>query len=210
LEARDRVMLGSFTGLGKTLVYAEMYTAAHPLFLLPDGGVHALHIPGVMTSGRYVTSSSNSRIRVKLAVLCGSLDAMANGDDCLEDANGDRKALQAKYRRYGRTVRDFEGVSAENGFEFTSHFYKLGQHFYPPDPSKSVYRLLNQKSINSEAIAGVLRYMRNMPNYLEWKAAIMDAIAFTNTPITTVLTPAVERDRSGTGTAGSASPESDC
>jgi hypothetical protein len=96
-----------------------------------------------MKSGSYLTSSSNSRIRVFLAWLRRAR-AAAMGDDCLEQTRGEsREEIEAHYLRLGHTVKDITTYDEE--FEFCSHLYKAGVA-EPLTWAKTLFKLLSQKT----------------------------------------------------------------
>jgi hypothetical protein len=93
-----------------------------------------------MKSGRYVTSSSNSRIRVLAAQLVGASWCYAMGDDSLEQAI-DRDEAFRRYAAIGCTLKDYR--VCDKTFEFCSHRYDRGVA-EPVAIGKTLFRLLCQ------------------------------------------------------------------
>jgi hypothetical protein len=69
---------------------------------------------GLMKSGSYLTSSTNSRVRVMHALWAGAESAIAMGDDCVEHHRDfDSKRIESHYQKVGKKLKSFvewEGV----------------------------------------------------------------------------------------------------
>lgn len=109
------------------------------VFALSDGTMLKQEIPGVMKSGRYCTSSTNSYIRVLLSYAVGSSFCISMGDDSLEEYVTEAPRL---YKEMGVHVKFYK--KCDNVFEFCSQTFKDGKSF-PSNPAKMLFNLLNQK-----------------------------------------------------------------
>jgi hypothetical protein len=99
----------------------RFYCLASAVFVLPNGQMVEQLTLGVMKSGSYVTSSTNSRGRVFVAWLIGCAWAYAAGDDCLEDFQND---AEAKYAELGIKIKAYHKF--DGAFEFCSHRFTSG------------------------------------------------------------------------------------
>lgn len=147
------------------LMFNRMTCMARSLLYLPNGNLVEIP-PGVMKSGSYVTSSTNSRIRVILAWLVGAAWAYAMGDDCLEDPV---ENAQAKYAALGHTCKMYETKTTD--FEFCSTIF-TNAGAWPVDGTKTLYRLLEQPILTHELLFQFEREMRNHPRREEFLFAV--------------------------------------
>jgi hypothetical protein len=120
------------------VLHARVWCLARSVFSTSDGRLFKQTVPGVMKSGSYLTSSTNSRMRVMLAYLIGALWAIAMGDDSLETFT---EGAVAAYARYGIKVKMFNRCGIDS-FEFCSHRFKNGIAV-PLNWAKGLYRLLS-------------------------------------------------------------------
>ena len=171
LDACRRVILaGAKQG---TAFYNAVFNSHHVMnravFALSDGVMIKQLTPGIMKSGRYVTSSTNSFIRVLLAHAVGSKWCIAMGDDSLEEVVPN--AID-RYRDLGVKVKFYNVVEKE--FEFCSHTFANGTA-YPSKPGKMFYNLLNQRG-TSDVLIGLFQQwffeMRHHPDVDQWVNAI--------------------------------------
>lgn len=167
-EAELRASLCGASPMLTLMLRNREICAAMSLLALPDGRlIQKLH-PGVQPSGRYNTSSTNSRLRVSVAYLVGAKWAFANGDDCLEDPVEDAKA---KYAALGHPLKMYEIREEHEPFEFCSTlFTDTTQH--PVDGTKTLYNLLEQKDISKELLEQFSREMRFHPRRGEFLALV--------------------------------------
>lgn len=141
MDAQRRARLA---GAGEDHVFSRLLRNAHhvmtrSVFTLSDGRMYKQLTPGIMKSGRYVTSSTNSAIRVMLAHAIGARWCIAMGDDSLEEyVEGAAEA----YARLGLRVKFYKKCSRT--FEFCSHTFEQGVA-YPSKPGKMLYSLLSNK-----------------------------------------------------------------
>jgi hypothetical protein len=125
-------------------------------FLLPDGSLIAQLDEGIMASGWYNTSSSNSRIRIVARALSYSLycerlnvdfvpeectKVAAMGDDCVESALDD--ACYDILAELGHTVKEIEFHDKLEGLEFCSHRWYDDGLARPVNWVKSLFRFAN-------------------------------------------------------------------
>jgi hypothetical protein len=170
-DARRRVYLaGAEPGsLFSRAVYNAHHVLCRSVFALSDGRMFKQLEPGVMKSGRYVTSSTNSFIRVFLAFVIGARWCVAMGDDSLEDPTSD---AIAKYRELGLRLKFYE--ECDDAFEFCSHTFVDGKA-YPSKPGKMLYNLLGQGGDFTKKFLLFQQWafeMRHHPDYEVWAEAI--------------------------------------
>jgi len=146
-----------------------------PLHVLSDGSFWAQLVRAKQLSGRYTTSSGNSRIRGALAQHSDEIGfVIAMGDDCNEDAfdTDDPVATAYEYyRRLGHPVKDVrisqrvERIQ-DATFVFCSHLFKCVDNKVVAEPlnwGKMFYRLLNSK-YSYELLVQFCREMRHSPH----------------------------------------------
>lgn len=142
-EAEMRVALAGSDERMAALLRARIRCLSLSVFCLSSGEMIAQTEPGVMKSGSYLTSSSNSRIRVLAADLVGA-ECVAMGDDSLETWIPDAKN---RYSNLGHLVKQYERCGLT--FGFCSHRYENGVA-YPESWARTLFRLLNQKTTDTE------------------------------------------------------------
>lgn len=141
-EAEDRIRLCSAAGRLAQLIRNRYYCIINKVFVLSDGTVY-VPPPGIQASGCYNTSSTNSRIRFRLALLTGATEAFTMGDDCLEVRSDSEPVAVEKYAVYGRILTDWQPSTPEL-YEFCSHrISNEGEVRHAPlQTPRSVYRYL--------------------------------------------------------------------
>lgn len=103
------------------------------VFAFSNGQFIQQTIPGVQKSGSYNTSSTNSRIRVAMAVEAGAVGAIAMGDDCVEFlAPSHKDSVLRNYEASGKRVKNLDGPS-DDGVNLAAAHY-----FYGYDPIGSL------------------------------------------------------------------------
>lgn len=128
---------------------AKALLQCKPVFQFSDGELVAPTYEGIVCSGCYRTSDGNSIMRVRLADLLGAHEAMAAGDDCLEQEIDD---AFGKYLEYGYRLKAYDSINdsgspanPERTFEFCSHEYSLDTYTAKPiNVEKMVMNLLHQ------------------------------------------------------------------
>jgi hypothetical protein len=126
--ARTRLAGQSKDSRYARIVKGRFYCICRPVLVLSDGRMYILPFIGLQLSGSYMTSSGNSRMRVKLAWEVGADWAIANGDDDVETTVPD---AVAKYKKRGFTVKMYTRCKERQGlytggFEFCSHYFVDG------------------------------------------------------------------------------------
>lgn len=161
-DAKRRYLLA-----GGNNVYLEnaIYNCHHVMtrsvFALSDGRMYKQLSPGIMKSGRYVTSSTNSFIRVMMSRAIGASWCYAMGDDSLEQyVEG---AMEA-YAKMGVRVKFYK--RCDKTFEFCSHTFEAGVAF-PTKPGKMMFNLLNQKGDDKLKCNVVQQFMHEMRHHPE-------------------------------------------
>jgi hypothetical protein len=168
LDAKRRWLLsGQQSEIFRRLLFNMHHVMCRSVFALSDGRMYKQNMPGLMKSGRYVTSSTNSFIRVLLAHSIGAKWCVAMGDDSLEEyVDG----AQEKYERLGVKVKFY--TRSNRNFEFCSHTF-VGGIAYPSKPGKMLYNLFMQKRPTMESFQQWAFEMRHHPEYDNWVMAIV-------------------------------------
>lgn len=120
-----------------TLIRSRYACMINKVCVFSDGDIELLE-NGVMPSGSYNTSASNSRIRVLASVLAGSVWAQAMGDDTIEGTLSPPDVVKQRYESLGHRIKDVRIVQKDD-FEFCSHRF-VDHTYYPSNPDKSLYR----------------------------------------------------------------------
>lgn len=125
------------------------------VFVTSDGAAFAQTFDGIMKSGSYLTSSTNSASRVGLAYLLGANYAMAMGDDCGESNPMGSQRLKELYIQHGVRMSDLHDCS--DNFEFCSHqFYS--DRAVPKNFWKGAFRLISKEPNDVELQQFLLEY----------------------------------------------------
>ncbi len=159
-EAQMRIDLAG--GQGTTFERAVrncFFVMARCVIALSDGRMFAQVRPGIMWSGRYVTSSSDSRIRVLVSSLTGASWCESMGDDAIEEYRSNAVDL---YARLGLRCTDNRQCDEDSGFEFCSHLFKEGKA-WTVNPGKILVNLLSQPKPTSDLWAQFLLETRTYP-----------------------------------------------
>jgi hypothetical protein len=165
-DARMRAHLGSFTKMSAKALLNRQYCASRSVYAMPNGKLRVLNENGVLLSGCYLTSSTNSRLRVLVAYLIGARWAFAMGDDCVEDYV---ENAREKYAAYGHPLKMY--VRKDRDFEFCS-LINTPHGAWPVDGTKTLFRLIEQKRITEELVAQFQLEMRNSPRLEEFLACV--------------------------------------
>nr|UHS71669.1 MAG: polyprotein P2ab [Sobemovirus sp.] len=125
-EVEMRIRLGNFGVLAAKAARNRFVCLSNSVFQLSDGTLIAQGLPGLMKSGSYCTSSSNSRIRCLMAKIIGSRWCIAMGDDSVEgwvdNAVEKYHALGHECKEYSACAREFvDGVQTLKTVNFCSH-----------------------------------------------------------------------------------------
>nr|UHS71731.1 MAG: putative RNA-dependent RNA polymerase [Barnaviridae sp.] len=158
MECRIKLACADDKSLYAHLCRINAMVVSRSVYVDPDGFCWAQTAYGIQNSGRYCTSSSNSRMRVLLTVHCrlsagkpalvkGRLGIISMGDDSDEVAFRD---ILDWFGRLGFTVKMVEYNTTVAGSEFCSQRF-LGNGFaYPQAPAKTVFRFLSRPPTTEE------------------------------------------------------------
>lgn len=162
LEAEARILLmESCTPKIASLIRNRMFCMSSSLFVLPSGAVYAQDTPGIMKSGLYVTSSSNSRIGFMDYIMIGGTKIVVQGDDTVQEKVPN---YEDKYLELGHRVT---GVEFPSGFEFCSQRF-LDYKRYSQNAAKLVFNLIHQnKLILSERMARYEIFLQDLGDHPE-------------------------------------------
>jgi hypothetical protein len=172
-DVERRIRLAKAEGtVWARILHNHMLCMAMGLLITSDGTMIAQTQPGVMKSGMYNTSSTNSNCRVALARLVGAKRAFAMGDDCVESYVEDAEEI---YRLYGFPLSEYQhcGKPGHQVVEFCSHKFIVDQNIaVPTNALKGVYNLLNQKPLDRGFVVEAYTYLRHWPGLVQLKAFI--------------------------------------
>jgi len=160
----------------------HFYCMKNKIFLLSDGRMFAQALPGVMPSGWYNTSGTNSFIRcLDHYVMCAALNhprppsIMAMSDDSLETAV--IGALHYYQEFLGKRVKDPVDV-VDDKFSFCSHFFPGNAAAVPLNVDKVLVRFLHSKPQSfDEALQlyeQLLYVLRHHPDISKIKQLLVD------------------------------------
>jgi len=116
-EAEMRIRLATLDpeSIAAKLMRNRIYCVGLSVFVLSDGSMYAQTIAGVMLSGWYNTSSSNSRIVRLISLLSGANWSVHMGDDFISDyVPGFKKGIE----EFGHILKVYRPF--ESAFEFCS------------------------------------------------------------------------------------------
>jgi len=138
-----RLNLGDFDGLARKVAINRWYCFVNSVFQLSDGRLISQGRPGLMKSGSYCTSSTNSRIRCLMAEIIGAPWCIAMGDDSVE---GYTEGAKEKYSALGHTCKQYDPCELDSAgkllrVNFCSH--ELSENrFYLTSWPRTLYRYL--------------------------------------------------------------------
>lgn len=157
------------------LLIAKAYLETESIYQFSDGVLVAPTFKGIVNSGKFMTSCSNSFMRVRLADLIGSRKVLAMGDDTVENTVKD--AIQ-KYLEYGVVCKEYLAVT--DSFEFCSHFYG-SKGCYALNKAKMIMNLLHQEPKTWDEHDGFLRgFKADMETHPEYTKVLqlLDDVGF--------------------------------
>ncbi len=91
------------------------------VLVLSSGEVWVQDVPGIMKSGSYLTSATNSKMRVIVGYCAGTGKIQAAGDDAVEEWC--RRAAE-RYKEFGLLVKEYKRSTLSTGIEFCSIIFK--------------------------------------------------------------------------------------
>jgi len=148
-NARARLAGCSDEDLFTRLQKQNALICSRTVFVLPGGELVAQEDDGVQLSGRYCTSSSNSRMRVIASLVARQMagyhlpdhiDVAAMGDDCVERYYS---GVDACLDKLGHTVKMTEVTDVVSGISFCSHKWNESGLAEPETVGKTVFRFLS-------------------------------------------------------------------
>lgn len=168
---RMRCSLGRFDEQLEQASKARFYCLMNSVFQLSNGVLVSQGLPGLMKSGSYCTSSSNSRIRNLMAELIGSEWCIAMGDDSVE---GYVPNAREKYEALGHICKDYIPCAASGGLlksvNFCSHELSA-ERFWLTSWAKTLFRYLSSQHCNFDDLAAELR---SCPRWPQIKAYVLN------------------------------------
>nr|APA23084.1 RNA-dependant RNA polymerase [Southern cowpea mosaic virus] len=143
-DVEMRIVLGSFPPMMARAARNRFSCFMNSVLQLSNGQLLQQELPGIMKSGSYCTSSTNSRIRCLMAELIGSPWCIAMGDDSVE---GFVEGAREKYAELGHLCKDYKPCAITPtgqlyAVEFCSHVIKCNKAHLTSWP-KTLYRFLS-------------------------------------------------------------------
>jgi hypothetical protein len=143
-----------------------MHAMSNSVFVFGDGMMVSSERAGVMKSGSYLTSSSNSHIRACLAFHLGAIDCIVMGDDCVELSHKSSEELIMGYTNLG-LIPDIDSFTpVKEHFEFCSHELYCDGEAVPINIWKMLYGFLSkaplERSRDFHQLLGELYCIRAM------------------------------------------------
>ena len=167
-DAEMRCALGGFPEPLRRACKARFYCLMMSVFQLSNGTLISQRKPGVMKSGSYLTSSTNSRIRCLMAQLIGAPWCIAMGDDSVE---GFVDGAPDKYAKLGHICKEYRPCEVDDRGQlksvgFCSHRVLRETGWLETWP-KTLFRHLSSKQYDYSDIELELR---NNPQWPRIKA----------------------------------------
>lgn len=138
LDCERRIKFMKATGNLERLIRARFYCLKYKVVTFSDGVMYEQVIAGIMASGWFNTSSSNSYGANCMARIAEAKQSFSNGDDALAD----RYVKKEIYEKFGFTTKLFLESTADT-FEFCSTIYD-GSRYHPSSPWRTFFRLCAQ------------------------------------------------------------------
>jgi hypothetical protein len=182
VACRIRLACAPMDGCFARVLQNRVICLCRSLFVLSDGQCFEQTFPGIMKSGSYLTSSTNSRIRFLLALIIGASWAYTMGDDCLEQYVND--AID-KYHALGIEIKEYKRSN-----EFCSHVFVDGVAI-PLNFPKGLFRLATTFHIDNnlmrlEQFSSEYRHSHELPGVkLLLERMARDAQNFVNEEVET-------------------------
>jgi len=147
------------------LIKNRFYCLTQKICVFSDGTT-AIPPKGVMPSGSYVTSSSNSRIRLTLGLRCRArynqpltTNIKCVGDDCIEEHDLEDESSAEALEFFGHPVKLMEKCTTED-FEFCSHQFENNIP-RPLSMGKSMYKYMQGRR-NADQTAAMIGMTDNL------------------------------------------------
>jgi len=144
-DVEMRIVLGGFGAKLAQAARNRFSCFMNSVFQLSDGTLIEQMQPGIMKSGSYCTSSTNSRIRCLMAELIGSPWCIAMGDDSVE---GWVDGAKDKYMSLGHVCKDYKPCATTISgrlyeVEFCSHVIREDRCWLGSWP-KTLFKYLSE------------------------------------------------------------------
>jgi hypothetical protein len=121
----------------ETLLRRTALIESESIYMFSDGTMVQPRFKGIVNSGKFKTSRSNSFMRVHLATLVGSRKTIAAGDDSVEEYV---EGAKETYLALGLKCKDYNKVV--DSFDFCSRIYMNGRS-YPVNHIKMMMNLVH-------------------------------------------------------------------
>jgi len=167
-DAEMRCRLMSADAFTRKIIMNRVHCLCRTVYCTSTGRLIAQTTYGVQLSGSYNTSSTNSRIRVYIAMHIGALWAFAMGDDCVEDPVDD---APAKYAQLGHALKFYQ--VCDETFEFCSNVFSATTA-YPVDGTKTLYRAMEQRNWDPIFAEQFRREMQRHPRLQEFMSVLAE------------------------------------
>lgn len=159
------------------LYYNRAIVSGWSVFSLSNGHMYKQLKFGIMKSGRYETSSDNSRMRAFTTVAVGSEYAKCMGDDSVEEYVEGAPEL---YKRiFGMTVKAYELIT--DRFEFCAHTYTI-DGIKPTSWAKTFMNYVHNETedVCQQVMFAVqlLDYFKHSPEYIDKILAILKCVGW--------------------------------
>lgn len=178
---RVSLVLGSRSSSWFKVLFVHMYCMARKVLIFSDGTMVQQLVPGVMPSGWYLTSDTNSGINVGIAfskffkenpevdvqnVPFDSYKPAANGDDIIVSGFG-AEEWREHYHSFGKIMSLCEKITWQS-FEFCSTQFMDNGLGYPVRVAKTMYNMLDNKPNNVQQLSELLMAFRfNLRHHVE-------------------------------------------
>lgn len=158
-------------------------------FLNCNGDIICYSVPGVQRTGSYNTASTNSRVRVLIALNCGAQDAMCMGDDAVESyafetrRDGLTSHIQAEVEAQGHVWKEGDfGVSDDHvgHIEFCGLFFRDSSRGEPTHVAKMLARYFRtpiEHRTDPNTITQFLYECRNAPDLELVRQVLQQAVS---------------------------------
>nr|UHS71727.1 MAG: polyprotein P2ab [Sobemovirus sp.] len=170
-DVEMRIVLGGFNQTLARAARNRFSCFMNSVLQLSDGTLLQQLLPGIMKSGSYCTSSTNSRIRCLMAELIGSPWCIAMGDDSVE---GYVEEAQQRYAALGHVCKDYKPCLTKTDgslyeVEFCSHVLRDSRCWLKSWP-KTLFKYLCSDSPSFEDL---VRELEGSPKWGQIKDYIV-------------------------------------
>lgn len=165
-EIRVRLSVGAHPSCQRAMIN-RIHCLARSVFTLSDGTMFEQGKPGLMKSGSYLTSSTNSRCRVLDHYILGGGWIIAMGDDSLEaDISTPEMSGAERYKQLGKIVSMYEACPV-NELGVVKDFEFCSQRFTSNGPVPLNWAKMLCKFLCSERTPELARDLKQELRHLE-------------------------------------------